>query len=183
MLAHANLSEVVVESLAPINIERLARCNKACAQTVFPRFRMRKQCIAAAIRELEERNAALKAIRPPRPVKSAVAWFKREFIPLFARNNPYLEVEEVQRLLVEAYERLDAVGKQPYVDKAADDADRFAQEAAQHATAIARRDEAQRVLDTLRPIREDSDSEDEDEESDSEDEEESDSEEDSDLAD
>ena len=50
VLAHANLSEVVVESLAPIDIERLARCNKACAQTVFPLLRMRKQRIAAAIR-------------------------------------------------------------------------------------------------------------------------------------
>ena len=64
--------------------------------------------------------------------------YKDEWIPWFAYNNPNLSVEAVQQLMRDAFARLDEVGKQPYVDLATADRERYEQARADRKAVLAR---------------------------------------------
>jgi hypothetical protein len=81
--------------------------------------------LASLIREAEMEAHAVEvkmaALRPPKSAKTPLMCFKDRHIPEFATKNPDESVEEVLRLLHDAYEQLSEEGKAPY--RAAADAD------------------------------------------------------------
>ncbi len=72
-------------------------------------------------------QAELARLRVPKSPKTPLMCYKKEWIPWFASNNPNLSVGAVQQLMHDAFARLDEAGKQPYVDLAMADRERYAQ--------------------------------------------------------
>ena len=95
--------------------------------------------------ELQEAESALTNLKAelarlhvPKSPKTPLMCYKDEWIPWFAYNNPNLPVEAVQQLMHNAFAQLDEAGKQPYVDLAMADRERYAQARADRKAVLAR---------------------------------------------
>ena len=83
-------------------------------------------------------QAELARLHVPKSPKTPLMCYKDEWIPWFAYNNPNLSVEAVQQLMHDAFARLDEAGKQPYVDLATADRERYEQARADRKAVLAR---------------------------------------------
>ncbi len=72
-------------------------------------------------------KAELDRLHIPKSPKTPLMCYKDVWIPHFAHNNPNLPVEAVQQLMHNGFARLDEAGKQPYVDLAMADRERYEQ--------------------------------------------------------
>jgi len=89
----------------------------------------------SALRNLK---AELARLQVPKAPKTPLMCYKDQWIPYFAWNNPNLSVEAIQQLMHDAFARLDEAGKQPYVDLATADRERYEKARAERKPALER---------------------------------------------
>lgn len=101
-------------------------------------------------------KAELARLHVPKSPKTPLMCYKDEWIPYFAHNNPNVPVEAVQQLMHNGFARLDEAGKQPYVDLAMADRERYARARENRKAVLARacveRRRAEDALSRLRTL-------------------------------
>ena len=99
-------------------------------------------------------KAELAGLQVPKSPKTPLMCYKDQWIPWFAGHNPHLSVEAVKQLIHDAFALLDEAGKQPYVDLAMADRERYEQARADRKAVLARACVERRCAeDALRRLR------------------------------